>query len=354
MQQVHHGGFYGILTTNSATAEGRMLNVIDGGANGSIGATSTVTQFDEAAARAKDLRLLRTQAATLEAWYGPNAYSTFLCKHGCRPEPEQAATIGRLLGGRVRANDGTMQPPLTKADRQVLNGIKARRKAASSHYDHILRLRDALAALSQNEANPAEIISRGSCLLNEATISAQLDIAVGWLSRFAREWHEQKRARARNPDSAQLDQGKLAKKGVTSAELVEAILKHHRKMISAEQDDLNHIALMKLAAEACDGRTGVETTAQLELFTEYAVPKMVTVRRKDAEGRLQSVHIALGALTIPQLREHVAEIAQKAYSKSDEELKELARLADEMEEFKETPSSTVDECWVRYKEASEG
>jgi hypothetical protein len=81
---------------------------------------------------------------------------------------------------------------------------------------------------------------------------------------------------------------------------------------------------------------------------------MVTVRRKDAEGRLQSVHIALGALTIPQLREHVAEIAQKAYSKSDEELKELARLADEMEEFKETPSSTVDECWVRYKEASEG
>jgi hypothetical protein len=185
-----------------------MLSVIDGGGSDPIDA-STVVQFDEAAARAKDVRLLRAEAATLEAWHGPNAYSTFLHKHGRRPDPQQAAMIGRLLGGRVKASDGTMQPPLRNADREVLRDIKARRQAASRRYDHILRLNAALAALSQNEDDPADVISNGSCLLNEATVSAQLDSAIGWLLRFEREWHErQERARAGGSDSAQLTQGK--------------------------------------------------------------------------------------------------------------------------------------------------
>ena len=82
-----------------------------------------------------------------------------------------------------------MQPPLTKADRKVLQGIRSRRKAASRRYDHILRLRDAIAALSENEDDPAEVRGTGSCLLDEPAISAQLDSALCWLSRFAKEWH---------------------------------------------------------------------------------------------------------------------------------------------------------------------
>lgn len=151
-----------------------------------VGGTSLDIPVQELAS---DGRLLIAEAEYLEACYGPNPYSAFLRKHQRRPDRDQASTIGRLLGGRVRASDGTMQPPLSTADKQVLRGIKSRRQAASRRYSHILRLKDAIAALSENEDDPAEVIGRGSCLLNEAQISEQLDIALCWLSRFAREWH---------------------------------------------------------------------------------------------------------------------------------------------------------------------
>ena len=130
---------------------------------------------------AKILRELILEAEAIEAWYGLNAYSSFIKKNGRRPDRTQAATIGRLLGGRVEAEDGTMQPALTESDREVLRGIRSRRRAASRRYDHILRLREAIAALSENEDDPADVIGTGSCLLNESAISAQLDMALCWL-----------------------------------------------------------------------------------------------------------------------------------------------------------------------------
>jgi len=53
---------------------------------------------------------LRAEAEGLEAEYGPNAYSQFLRRNGRRPDPSTAAAIGLLLGGRVKADDGSMQP----------------------------------------------------------------------------------------------------------------------------------------------------------------------------------------------------------------------------------------------------
>lgn len=105
-----------------------LLRVIEGGDDRAGGA---IASGSESAPEAPTESELHMEANALEAWYGPNAYSFFLRKHGRRPGREQAATIGRLLGGRVAAADGSMQPPLTKADREVLRGIKSRRKAAS-------------------------------------------------------------------------------------------------------------------------------------------------------------------------------------------------------------------------------
>jgi len=53
---------------------------------------------------------LRIEAEGLEAEYGPNPYSSFLRQNGRRPDPATAAGMGRFLGGRVRADDGSMQP----------------------------------------------------------------------------------------------------------------------------------------------------------------------------------------------------------------------------------------------------
>lgn len=55
-------------------------------------------------------RDLRVEAEGLEAELGPNPYSNYLRKAGRRPDPVTAAGMGRFMGGRVRADDGTMQP----------------------------------------------------------------------------------------------------------------------------------------------------------------------------------------------------------------------------------------------------
>lgn len=58
----------------------------------------------------QDVRDLMVEAAGIEATYGPNAYSDYLVRHGCRPDPDTAATMGAFMGGRVRANDGRIYP----------------------------------------------------------------------------------------------------------------------------------------------------------------------------------------------------------------------------------------------------
>jgi hypothetical protein len=149
-------------------------------------------------------RELRTEIEILEAWHGPNAYSLFLRKHGRRPKPDEAATIGRLLGGRVRAEDGTLQPSLRNIDRETLRRIKKRRKVAARRYEHIFRLKTAIAALAENEVDPADVIGAGSCLLTAPEFVAQLDAALCWLNRFAEQWHGQPE-KACTPSSKFLD-----------------------------------------------------------------------------------------------------------------------------------------------------
>ena len=146
--------------------------------------------------------LLASEAMALEAQYGKNPYSDYLLKHHKRPEPNEAAAIGRLIGGRCEASDGSLQPPLSKADRQVLKAIKARRKAASRRYNQILRLRSAIALLAQNEDDPTAVIACGSVLFDCPEIKNQMELALGWLNRFAREWSRGKETRAGDAKSA--------------------------------------------------------------------------------------------------------------------------------------------------------
>lgn len=165
-------------------------------------AVSVLLVAGDAAEETKIRRLLASEALALEAQFGKNPYSDYLLRHHKRPDRAEAATIGRLMGGRVKAADGTLQPPLTKADRLVLRGIKARRKAASRRYDQILRLREAIAALSQNKDDPADVIAGGSVLFDCSEIEWQLDSALCWLNRFAEEWYGREKTTC--PGSAEL------------------------------------------------------------------------------------------------------------------------------------------------------
>ena len=69
-----------------------------------MGIPSAVTTLE-------DVRELLAEANAIEAARGANPYSDYLRKHRKRPNPSEAAAIGQMLGGKVRADNGTMQPP---------------------------------------------------------------------------------------------------------------------------------------------------------------------------------------------------------------------------------------------------
>lgn len=149
-------------------------------------ASAEIIQFGKASLRLRVERELRSEAAALIERYGPNAYSEFILKHGRRPTRGQAATIGRLMGARVRAADGTLQP-------KRLNRRKAKNSRSEGDYiDQILRFRCALANLAENEDDPADVIRYMDPLFGDVSvIREQLGHAVQWINRFAEEWHRE-------------------------------------------------------------------------------------------------------------------------------------------------------------------
>jgi len=169
---------------------GRIFRVVSGeGANND----AVVLPLGDASEANKARRLLISEATALEAQYGKNPYSDYLIAHHMRPGVAEAATIGKLMGGRVEADDGSLQPPLNEVDRIALRGIKSRRRAAARRYDQILRLRAAIAALAANQDDPADVIGGGSILLECPEIGLHLDTALSWLTRFAQEWHSREK-----------------------------------------------------------------------------------------------------------------------------------------------------------------
>jgi hypothetical protein len=140
--------------------------------------------------RDNDKDELLCEAARVEAACGSNAYSAFLRKHGCRPDQMQAATIGKLLGGRVRASDGTMQPPLSKADREVLRCIRQRRKDRARRLELVTRLRAAIETFSEMgmEIESGDVLNAAKSDLYTMEIREKIESAVFFLNRFAKEF----------------------------------------------------------------------------------------------------------------------------------------------------------------------
>jgi hypothetical protein len=166
----------------------------------------SVVSFDEAAAHLGEREALHTEAAEIEATFGKNAYSDFLRQHGQRPEPNQAATLGILLGWRVRASDGSMQPRLTKAERDATRAARTKERHKAKYRRQVARLREALLSLAETVDSPADVIEYIDTRFDEPMIREHLHHAVEWLSRFAQEWgHRDNSANEKVPEPPEGD-----------------------------------------------------------------------------------------------------------------------------------------------------
>ena len=161
------------------------LRIIDG-----TGARAeTFISFDQAREVGRERRPLQDEAENLEAEIGKNPYSEYILKNRQYPPPGTAGTIGRLLGRQVKASDGSMQPPRTKAQRTANRRVNVERRAQYQKLDQIERLCTALACLSANDKPPQSLIGE-ICYLHEQEIVERLEKSLQWLLRFVEEWNK--------------------------------------------------------------------------------------------------------------------------------------------------------------------
>jgi len=126
--------------------------------------------------------VLLSEADEIEALNGPNPYSDYLRKHLARPARNQAAAIGRIMGARVRAADGTMQPRLTAGEQAAVRSIKKRRREWARQLSHVQRTMTAIAALSENKDDPSAVVSYGNDVFSDPAVRARVEFALCWLS----------------------------------------------------------------------------------------------------------------------------------------------------------------------------
>jgi len=88
-----------------------------------------------------DAHLVRLEAQHWEHRHGRDAYSTFLLKHGRRPDPAQAEVLGKIVGRRVKASDGLRYPKLTRTvarqaetERKKWETIKKKHRELSTEF----------------------------------------------------------------------------------------------------------------------------------------------------------------------------------------------------------------------------
>lgn len=132
-------------------------------------------------------RNLRIEAEEFAAQNGHDAYSDFLLKYGRRPGRAEAAAIGALLGRRVLAADGSLQPKLSKPARAARRVARRAEEAEMQIDAELSRVLDAVSFLAKNEIDPNALIARISPAEAEA-LTEQFGKAVLWLKRFEIGW----------------------------------------------------------------------------------------------------------------------------------------------------------------------
>lgn len=135
----------------------------------------------------------------------------------------------------------------------------------------------------------------------------------------------------------------MGSKGATSKDIVAAFRKKYPSQIGNVSDQLIDIALTKLISEVSNRRPKGIAAGQIEMFSEYGVPGMIAIRVADEAG-VRYVHKTLAKTLISEVKQYLNDHA-KPRAVSTEERRELRRLVKDLEPYKKSDASTLEECW---------
>lgn len=145
-----------------------------------------VVRLDQFVERARDAKTLKAEARDFEARNGKNPYSDFILRHGRRPDPEHAATLGQLINIQVKASDGSLQPKLTKEDRAARRQLRNEQAAQRQSQRDANQLWCALRDLSEIRADPDQLLRILDGRPDIDRIRDRLKLALEYLDRFER------------------------------------------------------------------------------------------------------------------------------------------------------------------------
>ena len=135
--------------------------------------------------------VLLERARSLLQRRGPNHWSDYVLMHKKHPPPTLATAFAKAYGGRFRADDGKLYPPLSKkkADVEARREQREEAKRRAGARDEIWRLNQAVQLLAMNSSRLADL-SPHFFVVDARITGKHLEKAVDWLVRFARAWGE--------------------------------------------------------------------------------------------------------------------------------------------------------------------
>jgi ParB-like chromosome segregation protein Spo0J len=122
-------------------------------------------------------------------YHPANAYTDYVEKHRKRPDRNTASDIGRLIGGQVKADDGTMQPPKSQAQKQSEREAKSLRKEDEALRKQCRSITAAFGYLAFCKDDPKDVIKMIDRWETPA-INENFEHAIDWFNRFAKEWRK--------------------------------------------------------------------------------------------------------------------------------------------------------------------
>jgi hypothetical protein len=287
-------------------------------------------------------------ADRIEALNGKNIYTDFIKKHGRRPDRDQAAAIGRLMGGRVRASDGSLQPILTEGERAAIRAIRTRRRQRAQLIDHLQRTATAVAALAQNRHEPSTVIDYGHDIFSTGAFLQQLESALAWFNRFAEEFLAVKKPTKPLAPYVKNALAKLTGIGLTTEQIVARLKKDNPKAIEDDKDDLIDIALTKLVNQVGLLQSGSVTEAQLEMFHEYSFQKRLHVVVETPTGPIK-IWKSSATVSTEEAARYISDRLRPSVRRLSSRAKELQRFLDECNASSALPGTKLLELWLAAK-----
>ncbi|WP_157100664.1 hypothetical protein [Rhodoplanes sp. Z2-YC6860] len=170
---------------------GNFVRMSDKASHLRLVSTADVGGFDHADGATPQVSAgaMRAEANDLAARIGKKPHSDSLLKSKRGLDREQATVIGRIINKRGGADEKSLLPEISPAQKTKAKIARKYSRKRLSTQRQLTRLVSAVRTLAELTEAPPDLVGALSPHLDKPVIVENLEAAVRYLDRFAKEWH---------------------------------------------------------------------------------------------------------------------------------------------------------------------